>query len=543
MKNVITEKSETIQNNFSILSNAYFCHHCCNKIINQQQLTCSNKYCSNIYCISCLIKFYQKNPSFIISVQKTISQNIWKCPSCEGKCMCTKCKSRHPSTIAETEEQNKNNNYCGKKYLSDAELIMWLSTGEDTSIDTQNVKFPFVPLNSKIKSKVFDKLIKIAKQCELFYRHKCKNEYIKKNCSNCFETNFHQNDLLRFFNYETFLYYMKYLFYVSNKIVGYSKENFNRNKNDFEELFKRFKDKQEIWLFKDTKILCKQCMYYLINKPNFFENIKGIFLRQERKICLINNNIELYENEEKNKNNYINIDSKDNCNIKCKNKTIDAIIISKKIFNIEKKSKYNDVLQNDNNITNKQNTPNNNNIINYNNHNNNIFNTLFLNNEYKFNNTPIFGINILGNSFQNQNPFNINYLNDLQMINSINSKYIQSLFLGLEKEMTDILKIVDLSKKNYNKINYVSQTCILNQRIINYFKIIENCVISNLKFLNNINIKYNINFNMNNNNVFIEINQEVNKLIEDNNRFFPLLNLLKLNYLNIENDFIKKLFQ
>ena len=540
MKNLITEKSETIQNNFSIPLYEYFCHHCCNKIINQQQLTCSNKYCSNIYCTSCLIKFYQKHSSYINSVQQTISQKMWKCPACEGKCLCVKCKSKHPSTIAETEEQNKNNNYCAKKYLSDAELIMWLSTGEDTSIDTQNVKFPFVPLNSKIKSKVFDKLIKIAKQCELFYRHKCKNEYIKKNCANCFETNFHQNDLLRFFNYETFLYYMKYLFFVSNKIVAYSKENFNNNKNDFEELFKRFKDKQEIWLFKDTKILCKQCMYYLINKPNFFENIKGIFLRQEKKFYLLNNNIELNENEEENKNNHINIDSKQNLNIKYKNKTIDAILISKKIFKIEKIPKYNDI-KNIYSITNQQNKPNNNIIINYNNHNNNIFNTLLFNNELKFNNTPIFGINTFGNSFQN--PININYLNDLQSINSINSKYIQSLFLGLEKEMADILKIVDLSKKDNNKLNYLSQAYILNQKIIYYFKVIENCVISNLKFLNNINLKYNINVNMNNNNIFIEINQKVNKLIEDNNRFFPLLNSLKFNYLNIENAFIKMLFQ
>ena len=283
MKNAINKNSQSIQNNYSITNYEYFCHNCSSKIIYQYHITCSNKYCSNIYCNSCLNKFYQETFRNFDSFKNNCSQNFWLCPSCEGKCLCNKCKSRYPSTTAESEELNKNNKVCLKKNLSDAELIMWLSKGEETSIDAQNVKFPFVPLNSKIKSKVFDKLIKIAKQCELFYRHKCKNEYIKKYCAFCFENNFHQNDLLRFFNYETFLYYMKYLFYVSNKIVAYSKENFSQNKKDFEELFKKFKEKQEIWVFKDTKILCKQCMYYLINKSKFFENIKSIFLSREKK--------------------------------------------------------------------------------------------------------------------------------------------------------------------------------------------------------------------------------------------------------------------
>ena len=212
---------------------------------------------------------------------------------------------------------------------------------------------------------------------------------------------------------------------------------------------------------------------------NMDENIKMM----KKKLKIIKRRCKI--NEEQNKNNHINIDSKENFNLKYKNKNIDAILISKKVFKIEKKPKYNDDIKNINNIINKQNNPNNNIIINYNNHNNNIFNTLLFNNEYKVNHTSFLDINSLGNSFQN--PYN-NYLNDLQINSSINSKYIQSLFLGLKKEMADILKIVDLSKKDNNKLNYLSQAYILNQKIINYFKVIENCVIFNLKFLNNINL-------------------------------------------------------
>ena len=534
MKNIQTENSENIKTIYIHPPFECICHHCSNKIETQQQLTCSNQICSNRYCISCLVNFYQKTTPLINFIQNKDLSKFWKCPACEGKCCCNKCKLRLPSIKEKTEDKNKNNNFLGKKINSDAELIMWLSSGEDKNIDTQNVKFPFLPLNSKIKSKVFDKLIKIAKQCELFYRHKCKNEYIKKNCANCFETYFHQNDLLRFFNYETFLYYMKYLFYVSNKIVGYSKDNFNKNKNDFEILFQKMKKKEEIWAFKDTKIICKQCMYFLINKPNFFQNIKDIFLKKEKKIFFFSNNIEL--NEEKSCES--NINKQINNNIDNKTKWIDSILISKNIFKIKKepKNKLNkNINQEENNKI----------IINYNNHNNNICNTLIFNNEYKISNNHIFGINTFWNS--NQLPFinnfylnsNNNFFNNFP--SCINYNYIQSLFFGLKKEITDILGIVNLSKKDKNnKLNYLSKVSILNQNIINYFKLIEENVITNLNFLKCIILKFNVDEN---NKEFIEIKPKIIELILDNRKFLTLLNSLKFNYLNVENVFIRTLFQ
>ena len=530
MKNIQNENSENIANIHIPPPFEYICHHCSNKIENQQQLACSNEICSNRYCISCLVNFYQKSTTLIDFIQNKDFSKFWKCPACEGKCSCNKCKSNIPFIKEKAEDKNINNKFLGKKINSDAELIMWLSTGEDTNIDTQNVKFPFVPLNSKIKSKVFDKLIKIAKQCELFYRHKCKNEYIKKNCANCFETYFHQNDLLRFFNYETFLYYMKYLFYVSNKIVGYSKENFNKNKNDFEILFQKMKKKEEIWAFKDTKIICKQCMYFLINKPNFFQNIKDIFLKKEKKIFLLSSNTDL--DEEKSPEYNININKKINSIFDNKARSIDSILISKNIFKIKKEPKMKTIKNINNEEKNKI-------IINYNNHNNNICNTLIFNNEYKINNNHIFGISPFWNS--NQLPFINNfYFNYLKDFPCIDYNHIQSLFFGLKKEMTDILGLVDLSKKDNNKLIYFSKVGLLNQNIINYFKLIEGNVITNLNFLNNIIFKYNIDRN---NKEFIEIKPKIIELILDNKKFLSLFNNLKFNYLNAENVFIKNLFQ
>ena len=545
MNNRVIQNSDINKNDFNISANDNFCHHCSNKFPNQQQLTCSNQACSKKYCIFCLANFYQKNMAFINSIQNNSLFNFWKCPSCEGRCLCNKCKFNFPPIEKDKEDQNKNNDFLGKKISSDAELIMWLSSGEDTSIDIQNVKFPFVPLNSKIKSKVFDKLIKIAKQCELFYRHKCKNDYIKKNCANCFEINFHQNDLLRFFNYETFLYYMKYLFLVQNKIVAYSKENFNQNKNDFEELFKRFKDKKEVWVFKDTKIICKQCMYFLINKPNFFENIKGIFLRQEKKFFLLNNQ-ELNEPE----NNYnINFNNKEkikNNNDINKERNLEAIIIPKNIFKITKTSK-NEINKNNIDKNDFYKNKNNNIIINYNNQNNNIFNTLIFKDSFSLNDNPFFwNNNTFQKTFQNPCPlpyinnlymnYNFNYLNDLQNINPDNLK---NLFFEIKKEMTNIIRIVQLSKKDNDKTKYLSRIDLLNQKIINYFGLIEKSVIDNTNSLNNFLFKCDININRE----IFEISPNIIEFINENKKFLSLFNILKFDYLNIENNYITNLFQ
>ena len=537
MNHTITKKPNIIQNNLIVPLYEYFCHHCSKKVFGQEQLRCSNPVCSNNYCIPCLINFYQKNPLDIQTIQNNPFYSFWKCPKCEGKCFCNKCKIKHSPASTDTEDHNKSNDYLGKKINSDAELIMWLSNGEDISIDIQSVKFPFVPLNSRIKSKVFDKLIKIAKQCELFYRHKCKNEYIKKNCANCFETNFHQNDLLRFFNYETFLYYMKYLFFVSNKRVCYSKENFNNNKNAFEELFKQFKEKKEIWTFKDTKILCKQCMYFLINKPDFFDNIKGIFLRQEKKFFLysnssITNNLNEFEN-----NNNLNREEKNDIFNNKKNKNI---ILSKNVFKIEKSPK----IQKNDDRSNKsdniiKNNNNNNIIINYKNHNNNIYNTLILNDENQFNK---FGFNVYGQIPQIPviNNYYVNYNNLFNEFTSVNSNYYQLFFFELKREITDLLKMANLSKNDNDKSKYLSLINLLNTKIINNFSSIENSVINNVNYLNILFSKNGLNLNEIE---FIEIKKKVVEYFIENKNFLNQLNYLRLNYINIENIFISALFQ
>ena len=108
--------------------------------------------------------------------------------------------------------------------------------------------------------------------------------------------------------------------------------------------------------------------------------------------------------------------------------------------------------------------------------------------------------------------------------------------------MGELLGIVDLSKIDKNKVNYLTGVDLLNQKIINYFKLIEGAIITNLKFLSSIIVKYNINI-FKNDQEFIEIRPKIIALIIENKKYLSLLDSLKINYLNAENIFISTLFQ
>ena len=394
------------------------------------------------------------------------------------------------------EKGIENKEFLGKKLSSDAELIMWLSSDKNKKKEEMhNLKFPFNHMDSKIKDKDFHKLIKIAKQCELFFLHKCKNEYIIKNCSNCSVTYFHNNDLLRFINFEIFLYYMKYLFVVSNDIVCYSKKNFDNNKKNLENFFKTFKKKDEKWKFNEPKILCKQCMLKLINMPNFYENIKKIFFENEKlfKDYEIELNEAKYFNEFKTDSDEKSINSEeiDNLNIIDSNKT-----------RKEQKRK-----KDSNNI-----------IINYNNPNNNIYNTVIFNN-----NLTAFSL-ILNNYIDN--------------LDYKDANYIESIFIKLKNEINEIINTVkfigELYKQNQiNKIDCLSQIQFLNQNINNSFVLLQSSIRNNLNYLYKLILKSGVSI----------YNENIVYCVVNNKNILELLNNLLFQFLYIEDIFIKVILQ
>ena len=390
-------------------------------------------------------------------------------------------KEEFPSIkIIIPKDKKENKELLRKKLSSDAELIMWLSS-DNKKVDIHNLKFPFTHIDSKIKDKDFNKLIKIAKQCELFYKHKCKNEYIIKSCINCSETYFHSNDLLRFINFEIFLYYMKYIFLISNDILAYSKKNFNINKRDLEEIFNNFKKADEQWKFSEPKIICKQCMFKLINKPHFFENIKEIFF--ENKKLYEDKDIELIEEK------FFDDFNKEKSIIQ--NETNKKNIIDSNRINCEQK------LNNDSNI-----------IINYNNPNKNVYNTVIFNNNLTT--YPLF-LN--------------NFINDLQYKDT---NYIESLFLSLKNLFFEIINISGMYKNNkISKIDCLTKIQLLNQKINNCFNLLQNSIRINIFYSYKLILIYNL-----------SIYNDIFFCIVNNKSILDSLNFLLLQFLCIENIFI-----
>jgi hypothetical protein len=159
------------------------------------------------------------------------------------------------------------------------------------------------------------KLIKNAKKCELYFVQNHQNkEYINIKCIYCLKDIFNHNELLKFTNFEEFVYYLKYIFYLSDKVFSYSLANFKNNKKDSDLLFSKFESKEENWKFNRDKIICKLCIFKLINKPNFIDKIKEIFLEGKNEMGIIEsdelvveiNNGEKYNENEENKKKNIN---------------------------------------------------------------------------------------------------------------------------------------------------------------------------------------------------------------------------------------------
>ena len=214
----------------------------------------------------------------------------------------------NPYLIEKTQTINK---FLGKKLTGDAELISWLSGRE---MNNKNIKDEegYDENNSKIKKKLKNKLIKNAKKCELYFIHKYPDEEcIYTQCTYCLKKNFNHNELIRFINFDDFAHYLKYIFYLSDKVICYSVNTFKTNKKEFDLLFSKFKQKEEKWNFKQEKIICKLCMFKLINKPDFIQKIKKIFLKGENeKSYKINEGdliieLNLDENKNNSKSNFV----------------------------------------------------------------------------------------------------------------------------------------------------------------------------------------------------------------------------------------------
>ena len=169
------------------------------------------------------------------------------------------------------EENEKLNHYNPK---SDASLIESLSQNYNPKYDPKEMKFPFIPTLRKLPSRLKIKLIKIAKVCEHYYRHKCKCECFKKKCLICDKSEHHTNELLRFKNSDDFINYLRYIYICMNDVVDYKHKIFSENKEELFEFYKIYDKGTSHWSFSLPKTLCKLCLFEMVNCKNSLRKFK-----------------------------------------------------------------------------------------------------------------------------------------------------------------------------------------------------------------------------------------------------------------------------
>lgn len=358
------------------------------------------------------------------------------------------------STSPENEDK-QDTKILGKKIKNDTDLMLWLS-GKEINQKIDETKTVPVELNFKVKKKLRNKLIKIAKKCELYFiKHFPNKQYISKICPCCLKQIFDLNELLRFVNFEEFVYYLKYIFHLSDDVFSYSLVNFKNNKKEGDILFSKFTEKEELWNFDEPKFICKLCIFTLVNKPNFIENIKNVFLNNVNYNYLDVGNSEL-------------LDSND----------VEEEIIQKKKGKLMNKNKLNSKNNNyECNIPNQINF-NNSDIINININNSKMINNNY-NNDTSYNNNKFFDFNP---NINNANLLNItpekiiSYNTELF---NINSKEIESVFIELKLHLVNLIGYISSNMKTNDNITNIQFIQNIQNQIILLFNKLALLVINN----------------------------------------------------------------
>ena len=407
------------------------------------------------------------------------------------------------SQISSVTKENSpsSKSFIGKKLSGDAELILWLSGKE---LNNKNIKDEegLSEINSKIKKKLIKKLYKNAKKCEHHFKHKCPDEEcISIQCSYCLKRNFNHNELIRFDNYDDFMYYLKYIFYLSDKVLCYSVNIFKSNKKIFDGLFSKFKKKEEKWEFDQEKIICKFCMFKLINKPDFIRKIKNIFIygENEKSYNINDGDIIIELNSDTNK---IMKNKTNNKNNNEENEKYNFVVEKYNNNDTYKNNKKKEI-KNTNNCDDRyfynynNNNPNCLNIYNSNNININIKNNNKIINNYFDNNSFFYLCESIKNnndSIKDIQPKEVNFY--WQQLFIYNHNKIIFLCCELQREINNLRYFLNnninkdkIEKDNFNYQMIVEtskdRTLCLFGEISNCIIINDNCINSFLKDLNN----------------------------------------------------------
>ena len=395
------------------------CHHCQKFKQTNECLLCNIETCQENFCFDCLKKIYYKKND-ISDIIEEAKENGWKCFKCNNKCLCEKCNSKNKIPIKKPQKINE-----------DALLIESLYKGKVPKVDAQEMKFPYIPSQNKINIRLKTKLIKVAKLCEHYYKHKCKSEIFHKECLICHENEFHTNEIVRFKNSDLFLDYLRYCVLCMNDTFNYNSRIYNKNKKEILEYQEEYTQNIMEWEFHIPKIICKSCLLITMNQNNFLPKIKNIFNLAE-------------QNPNQGKTLYSKIKKK-----KSMSKITKSIEKSFECFN------------NDDSNNNYYNNNNINNIFNFDSPNFNIIN----NKNYFFDELNF-----------NSNFFSMDFYQNILLFNKGNNLMINSLYSNVNNLITELNQMINKYQNDYYNYNIIPH---------------ENSKEYNKKFYNIILLKYN----------------------------------------------------
>ena len=331
------------------------CHYC--NILKKKEniISCTIDDCYESFCADCIIQYFAIENDFKEMKEESI-ENGWACFKCQKLCNCKKCKPIKEDNICNhqikkkkikkdkkeefkkgkkkecikekifnifKEKKPKKPLFFSERYSlkqlrksrrklffipnknekiteesgKDAFLIDSIYNGYKPIFDISETKFPYIPPQKPIISKIESNLIKIARTCEHFFRHKCKNNYFKKTCSICHKNEHHTNELVRFKNYKDFINYLRYLFLCMENVLNYNNDIFIENKNEFIIFYNEFEKKLNKWGFKNPKVICKLCIFEILNHPNSLKFLQEKFKDSKTENLLNSDNDKIYENK------------------------------------------------------------------------------------------------------------------------------------------------------------------------------------------------------------------------------------------------------
>lgn len=288
----------------------------------------------------------------------------WKCFRCIGVCKCKFCKRERQ--YLNTVEKNKNNQNINYKKIIQINKNCYIYEMENIDNNYNSHKIGQAKNKNNFEEKntnnnvIYSQLIPYKSKCENHFQGKTMEEMQNEKCCLCLQPLFHNNDLVYFDNFDTFLHYLKFAYTYMDNILMNDDNVFINNRKELLDYYNKYFTTNNSYGQKNISHpiqICKLCLIKYMNLPHSFYLFLKTFTFADSLITAKNNIIanNIYEKDNKGKNSKVSQLYKNN---KEDNQTNDLRENKNSISNKEDK-KSSKSRENKNSIINKNNKTNN----------------------------------------------------------------------------------------------------------------------------------------------------------------------------------------